>query len=385
MQGKIKVLFYGDMIVPTGFFRVLHSIIKYLPKEEFQVSALGINYNGDPYDLPFKIYPAGIRGNIWGFNRIKEVLEKEDPEILFILNDVWVIAEMLKEIKDFKNIPQIITYFPVDATNFDRGWFNDYGIVTKAVVYTEFGKRVVDECNANINLSIIPHGIDNSVFFKLSKEDAKNEIYPNKPEFVESFIVLNANRNQPRKRIDVFLEAFKLFSDDKPNTKAHLHMGLRDMGWDIQKLCKRYGLLKKVAVSNPAMKMQNVSDNKLNLIYNATDLGVNSSVGEGWGLTNVEHAATGAPQIVGNHSACAELFEDCGLLIEPSLWLTSPNEGVVTGFVSAEATAEQMNKIYNDKELYATLSDKSYKKFNDPKYSWKTISNTWAEMFKEIT
>jgi D-inositol-3-phosphate glycosyltransferase len=51
--------------------------------------------------------------------------------------------------------------------------------------------------------------------------------------------VLNANRNQPRKRIDITLRGFALFAVDKPETvQLYLHMGSEDMGWNALQLAR---------------------------------------------------------------------------------------------------------------------------------------------------
>ena len=52
-----KVLWYGDACSNTGFGRVTTSVLEHLQKEH-EVEVIGINYNGDPHDLPYKIYPA---------------------------------------------------------------------------------------------------------------------------------------------------------------------------------------------------------------------------------------------------------------------------------------------------------------------------------------
>ena len=52
-----KILWYGDAVSNTGFARVTHSVLDHL-KEDHEVVVYGINYQGDPHDYPFKIYPV---------------------------------------------------------------------------------------------------------------------------------------------------------------------------------------------------------------------------------------------------------------------------------------------------------------------------------------
>jgi len=381
-----RILVVGDSpATPTGFSTVILNIFKNLSKN-FDIHQIGVNYYGDPHQVPWKMYPASLRGDIWGFSRIPEFVDK-GMDLIFILNDVWVIARYLKEIKKAygeRKIPPIVVYFPVDSLDFDENWFNDFDIVNQAVVYTEFGKEVCKAVAPNINFEVIPHGTDTDTFFKinLSKEEIKKLLYPKLPEFYEdSFIVLNANRNQPRKKVDVTLEGFKLFVENKPeNIKIHMHMGLKDAGIDIVKMARKLNIEQRLIVTNNSKTIQAVPLEKLNMIYNATDVGINTSWGEGWGLTSTEHAVVGVPQVVPNHSSCAELFADCGILIPIAYWNRSSETETLGGFVSPVGVAESLEKLYSNKELYNDLAKKSAEKFNKPEYSWIYVSKRFEDV-----
>jgi glycosyltransferase involved in cell wall biosynthesis len=190
-----RILWISDGVTPTGFGRVAHSIIKNLDSEIFQVLHLAINYFGDPHPYNHMIFPAPIRGNIYGMDRIKEFRDAK-LDMIFILNDLWMINEYLKEIKKFFDpAPPIVIYFPVDAKEFDRTWFENFDIVSQAVVYTEFGYKVAKAAAPDeIDFEILPHGIDTELFYRLimTKEEVKKIAYPDNPELFEekSFVVL---------------------------------------------------------------------------------------------------------------------------------------------------------------------------------------------------
>lgn len=379
-----KLLFIGDGVAPTGFSTVIHNIIKNLP-DNYKVHHLAVNFHGDPHPYKHKIYPAGIGGDIWGFNRI-ESFGQNKFDAIFILNDLWVVSRYLEQIKQtWKTIPPIIVYYPVDAEEFDNDWFKHFDIVTIPVVYTEFGKRVSEKASSkDLNFRIIPHGVDTTAFHKIEKERARDTLFKDFPELSDSFVVLNANRNQPRKRLDIALEGFKLFAENKKNVYYYHHAGLQDAGWNIPKLVSRHSIDDKILTTNQDMGMQRVPVNVLNLVYNVADVGLNTSLGEGWGLTNVEHAITGAPQIVPDSSACSELFADCGLLIPIATTYTYEQTLTVGKVVAPEAVAQQLDIIYSSKDLYNILSTASTNKFMDKKYSWKTIGNQFKELFEEL-
>jgi len=384
-----RILWISDGVVPTGFSRVAHSIIGNLPEEKYEVHHLAVNYFGDPHPYTHKIYPAASKANIYGLNRISEFKSK-DIDGIFILNDLWVINMYIEEIKKTwgNEVPPIVLYFPVDAEEFDLEWFQHFDVVKQAVVYTEFGLNVVKAVFPSHDFKVIPHGVATDIFYPLSedKQEYKKTCYPDKPEFYDgSFIVLNVNRNQPRKRLDIALEGFSLFVKDKPeNVKYYHHAGLQDVGWNILKLAKRFGMDGRIILTNMEIGVQKVSDIRLNQIYNGCDVGLNTSMGEGWGLPNVEHAATGAVQLVPNHSACRELFEDCGLLIPISQHLYFERILTKGYLIKPEDVAEGLQILYDNKNVLETLSKKCYEKFSSEEYKWKNIVPKWDEIFSNV-
>jgi glycosyltransferase involved in cell wall biosynthesis len=394
-EEKLKGLWIGDAVTPTGFSRVNHSIIGNLPEDKYDIDILGINYYGDPHDYSdLKIYPAASKGHIYGFNRVKE-FGSNKYDFIFLLNDAWILAEYLKALKEtFKeNLPPIITYMPVDSKRFDPLWFKEFDVVKKLCVYTQYGLDVVEQAAPGIRPIIVPHGTDTETFYKIDKPsvELKDNVFPNTTQFRDSFIFLNANRNQPRKRIDISFEGFTIFAKDKPdNVKYYHHAGIEDVGWDIIRLArtlsKKYGynVEERLIVTNMSRGVQQVTDEKLNEIYNACEVGINAGLGEGWGLTNVEHAATHAAQLVPDHSACSELFSDCGLLMPPAHEICFERTCTYGEMVLPEAVAEGMETLYQNSDFRLELANKAYAKFRSPEYEWKNIAQTWDKYIEEV-
>lgn len=388
---KIKILAIGDHVTKTGFSRVLEGILTNLPKKDYSVAVLGVNYYGDPHNLPYRVYPAMTPRypDPLGMPRVPELVNKEHPDVIFLLSDVWVLNDYLATLKKTfeKGRPKIITYFPVDASDHSPQWYKNFDIVDAGVVYTEFGKQVASKALPDFDFKIIPHGFDPKIFYKIDapKSELKKLLFSKDPAFyTDSFVVLNANRNQPRKKLWITMEGFKLFSENKPeNVRLYMHCGLRDSDIDIGDLAVRLGIDTRLHVSSVVAGPQQVTEERLNLIYNCADVGVNTSSGEGWGLCNFEHGATGAPQVVPDNSANPELHGDCGVLVPTTM------DDILTGImtrgsvVRPEDVAEKLELLYTNKELYNELSTKTYEKFNSEKYYWSTIAESWDNLIKE--
>jgi len=390
---KLRILVVGDLVVPTGFSTVLHNIT--IPNlDEFDITGLGVNYKGDPHNLGFPVYPASTaQGNVYGIDRLCNMLNSTKFDMVFFINDAWVISYYLDAIKkNVKNdLPKIVVYFPVDSRFHNKSWYKDFDIVTKIFTYTKFGKEVARECLPDRDIEIMPHGTNFSTYYKAYETRAQAKIAllgeaaykMGKPE--DLFFVLNANRNQPRKRLDTTMAGFALFAKNKPKTvKLYMHCGARDAAIDIPYISVRYGIDDRLLLTSLVQGIQRVSEEKLNMIYNACDVGINTGMGEGWGLISTEHGITGAPQIVPDHSACRELFEDCGEIIKTSMDFTFDHSQTVGRLVSPEAVADSLEHLYQDKELREELSKKTLAKFLQPEYQWQSIAKRWAEIFKEV-
>jgi glycosyltransferase involved in cell wall biosynthesis len=306
-----------------------------------------------------------------------------------MLNDAWVLDTYLHEIKEhFKPVPPIVAYIPVDAMDHNPDWYKHFDIVNYAVAYTYFGKDVIKKAMPDLDISIIPHGTDSNVFYKISddKEALKRDIFPDEPSYIDnSFIVLNANRNQPRKRLDISMKGFALFSEGKPdNVRYYHHAGVKDAYIDAILLAKRYGIEDRLILTNTNSGVQGVPVTQLNRIYNACDVGLCTSDGEGYSLSQVEHAVTGAIQVVPDSSATRELYEDCGLLIKTVADIVFSDICTTGRLVDVCDVARQLERLYKDRELMKRLGDAGMKKFTDPLYSWKEISKTWINIFNSL-
>ena len=397
-----RILVAGDAAVPTGFARVIEGIFKPLVTR-YEIHHLGTNYRGDPHGYSWKVYPAELGGDRWGARRIVSLVEKIQPQLIFILNDIWVQSAYMQELKLAKALPPIILYCPVDGGPIDPENIAPLAGVARFVVYTDFGRQQVEEAvqqqrekDPSFNfpgVEIIPHGIDTDTFYPLQGDServsgrlsARMLLFPDATDLNERFIVLNANRNQPRKRIDTTIRGFALFARDKPaHVKLFLHMGVEDVGWNVVLLARRYGIEDRILMSSLAKTIQGVSTAQLNRVYNACDVGINTSSAEGWGLPSFEHAATRAAQIVPCHSACAELWSDAAVMVEPEFKVI--NEGILTDgwLVTPEGVAEALEKLYGDREFLAEMSEKAFHRATRPEYQWENISERWNALFQQV-
>ena len=386
-----KILWYGDAYSNTGLARVTHRELEYLSREH-EVVVLGINYAGDPHDYPYKIYPAGTIHcqDRFGLPRVPEIIDREKPDFVFCLNDIWIVNQFWERCQFQKHTHKFkfIAYFPIDSQRYFSDMFENLKYWDLAITFTpESANRILAHGAEVSRLAVIPHGVDTSRFTPMPKEEACKQLgLP-----TDKFIVLNGNRNQPRKRIDLTIKAFAQFAKDKPDVMLYAHMGAKDMGWDIVPLFKREMELngikeqQRLIITNEHMNyMAAPPDEYLNKIYNATDVGLNTADGEGWGLVSFEHAGCRKPQIVPNHTACHDIWQDAAELADVSTWIVEKDLGVERGLVSVDSVVEALNGLYYNKKLYDEVADACYAVTQRPEYRWESVAAGFSQVISDL-
>jgi glycosyltransferase involved in cell wall biosynthesis len=391
MSKKTKVLWCGDIVAMTGFARVTENVI-YRLKDGFEIVVLGHNWWGDPCDQQkdFKMYPSSNRFQTapFGEQRIREVVEKEKPDIVFTINDMWIINEQYRQIQDLHKAGnfKFVGYAPMDS----YGWVgcladtaNDWDAI---ISYTEFGAHEFVKGGIRKPIAVIPHGVTPGQFYPLDKTECRKKLGLDP----DDFIVFNGNRNQFRKRIDITIKAFAEFAVGRPDAKLYLHMGLKDQGWDVMGLfareMTRAGLDPngRIIMTAQTDGPPNVSVDMLNTIYNACDVGVNTCKGEGWGLVNFEHAACGVPQVVPNHTSCKEIFDGYGELIRCDHIDADTNYGREMPCPSSEHLVEILEQLHEVPEICDKIGKKCYERATDPQFAWDTVASQFGGIFEDV-
>jgi glycosyltransferase involved in cell wall biosynthesis len=401
MSKKIKVLAYCDSpTCATGFATVSRNILTGLYKTgKYSIDILGINYWGDPHEFPFRIWPIGFNGENDPYGRKKAfgMIQQMDFDILFFLQDTFIL-DFLPNLHNYirtngKTFSSIV-YFPIDGKP-KSSWINNIVCCDNVVAYTEYGKSQVNNVMSDINkeIQVIPHGANVDEFRPLDKRTIatfREKYFGEKNK--DKFIITNLNRNQRRKDIPRTIQAFKEFKKQVPESILYLHMATKDhQGWNLKEVCDAYGMSIKTDVLLP----DNFSPNQgfpieiVNLIYNASDVVVSTTLGEGFGLSWVEAMSTKTPVLMPDNTAMSEFItEDRGYLIKSGsdnnlkTILTFDNE-VLRPMVDVDDMVLKLLDIYNNPEEAKKRADNAYN-YVQTKLSWQgSIVPKWVELFDQ--
>lgn len=358
---KQKLLIYCDSpTVKTGFGVVASNLFRDL-HEDFQVAILGVNYRGlQQYDTS-KYFIYSVEGqDLLGFNRFEPVLEDFKPDKILLFQDVFNIDVVLPVIKKFNEHTPICVYFPIDGMPVSQAWKQVFEVPQNIITYTKWGIDAIVEAHPHIQkdkINYLYHGVDTAVFKKvpnaISKRLREEKNWDNK------FVVLSVNRFQPRKALPLLFRAYALFAKGykicdcgnaylatrdrcdlnlcdsshvveehpgKTDIMLYLHCNAQEpmMGPGRANLIQAHllnagfkdeDMNNILSVFSGNIYKDPVPEYMLNIIYNASDVNISTTLGEGVGLSLVEASATGTTSIAPKNSSIPEMLGDTGYIV----------------------------------------------------------------------
>ncbi|HKO95905.1 MAG TPA: glycosyltransferase family 4 protein [Pyrinomonadaceae bacterium] len=404
---RLKIIAIGFNMHGTGLTRVMHSIMRRLA-DRHEIHYLGIGYSGETVqDRGLTIHPTNPKGgDVFAAFQAKRMIEEINPDVIFILHDIWVFEYYLGLLGPYRDRLKIVGYIPLDGNIIDEENAAALEGADRVVVYTQFARKEFEGAFERLRnkrggefpaVDVIPHGIDATHFYPFpelldagfaspARAAAKRKVFGDFPDIEDSFIVLNASRPDGRKRIDLTIEGFAKFAVDKPaNVRLCLHhaiMGEPEQN-QIDSMTQKFGIEKRLHLNPFGGGV--VDDEKLNLLYNACDVGINTSMGEGWGLFWFEHGGCGAAQVVPRHSACAELWHDRAEMIEPVRRYIPEFTVLEMGEVSVDGVAQALNNLYYDPVRREKLGQAAFENAQKREFSWDAIPERFNDLFIELT
>ena len=404
-----KVLCLVDYMARTGFSTVAKNIVKEIKNhfgDEILLDIVAINYFGEPFYDEFNNYIISAplnddnKDNFGRFFFLKALKEGNAYDGIFICQDLGVIVPIIEvmehikkerkqnNIKSFKSI----FYFPVDCRLVPQ-LVHNLQFFDVLITYTEFGRNDVIRLRPELKtkLKVIPHGNNSKDFYPLELVDKLSFRKEYFGENAHKFIITNVNRNQPRKDIPTtifsFIEAKKIWPKGLPEPFLYLHMHSNDpMGWDLRGV-----LIQTDLVENEDYKLLPLEYEEsgaeielLNKIYNASDVYLTTTMGEGWGLTFSEAAACNIPIVapyttsfmeMSNNGNNAYMLYD----IRQSCNLDNVIREQCEPFEVADVLV-QVAKSINTLEHKKKIED-NYQWVK--KLEWKNVCKSWIEYFKK--
>jgi len=384
----------------TGYSKVVSNLLTQAATLAPKVKTFHFGFQRHPERKNIRKTPGGIvaydaaanedpKEEGFGFNKIHEYLEMVGPDVVMIYNDPMIIARFINSMKYVKGETPYKLWLYVDQvyTGIAQPLMDELNkAADKVFCFTDSWAKTFSEYGGAAPL-VMEHAVDSTIFSNLPLP-ARLALRKNVGLPPEAIVFLNANRNSQRKRQDLtimgFVELLKRHQDKPlwllmvtavdPQKGAH---------YDIQRIfhdqLTRAGLdpnvyAKRMAIVDTAPP-NTLNDEGINQIYNMCDIGLNTSDGEGFGLCQLEHLYTGAPQIVTDVGSYRSFLPtSVATYIRPGplvysaaampLGLSAPS------FNPADVADAMDTTLANYTKMRAAIADMKFKTWTDVCASW---------------
>lgn len=356
-----------------------HKVERQLPKT---VSVYDAFHNEEPKSKGF------------GETLIVDYLNRVQPDILIIYNDLVIITTLLEEIE--RKLPsrrfKIYPYIDIVYQNEKNIMIEKINsIVDGGIMFTDYWKKTIVSQGFTKHLFVLEHGFNTDQYYPIPKSLARQFYTLSENDFV----IVNLNRNQPRKRWDICIMVFVKFVAMNRDKRIRMIIAASMQGsWDLIDLMisetRKYGMtledIKKhlVIMQNP----QQLTDFDINVMYNAADVGINTCDGEGFGLCNFEQAGVGVPQVVPNIGGFKDFFDsETAILLDPK-WSFYCDHS--RDFVSGEAQVCSVDDYVNGLQFLMENPEKRGEMGRKARqrivtnYSWSEKGKKLKEIIEDI-
>lgn len=423
---KKRVLFCGTYPIgqSNGYSRVVYYISKYLGKhtDDLQVTIYGFqNYkqtagSESRNDIPptIRLHDAlayeNPRRNGFGEKEIAEFLRKNPQDVVIIFNDMVITTALTQTImkemtpeerKSFKLVSYMDQVYPYQKKQYMEV-LNTY--FDALIAFTPYWKEVVTKqlgLRPDMPTYFFPHGFDHKLYYPIPKKYAR--MYHHLPQ--DAFVVLQLNRNQPRKRLDHTIMAWamvvakhiqaKKTQPQKQWRPMKLLIGTQLQGfWDLPEIfeheLKKRGIPIEIGREYLATvpRPQQLSDQDINVLYSACDIGINTCEGEGFGLCQFEQAAVGCPQVAPNIGGFKEFLHAKNAILVDAKWsyyIDKQRDGIggMAEVGDPQDYADAIWKYYTQPALVAKHGATARKEILTH-YRWETMVDHFADIVKRI-
>lgn len=325
-----------------------------------------------------------VRKTTFGEDLIAEYVRKEQPDVVVIYNDFLVVSRMaqaLAPVRETMPTMRVIAYLDMVYKCQNSSMVESLnGQLDGALVFLDHWADDLRRLGFTKPVEVLYHAVSRDHVFRVPRKLARVRF--GIPQ--GAFVLLNPNRNQPRKRWDVCLMAFVKFCIARPKSDAILLVATHLVGaWNIPRTVREICLFLRtdpepvLARVTTVDRPQQLTDVDMCLLYNAADVGINTCDGEGFGLCNFEHASVGVPQIVPDIDTFrGYLGDDCSALVGRGVHVhldaSSGVEGM--GFIAdADAVAEAIVRYYDDAELRARHGRRCLERTRLPHFTWDGV------------
>lgn len=410
-MSRPRLMTLGFNIYGTGLTRVMRTLTGLLC-DRFEIDYLGIGrFESLSVEHGVRMHPTNTSGggDVFGAFQVLAMAKDDPPDVLLILHDIWMFEYYCDVFAPLRKTTKLVAYVPLDGNIKDPSIVAPLCGLDLLIVYTDWAAREIRSAMAKLvaegapddfpPVEVIYHGVDTAAFTPSpaliaadfhhhGRLPMKQAVFSNVNGLKDSFIVLNAARPAERKRVDLTILGFAEFAKDKPdNVFLCLHHAITEPEVaDLLALIDVHNIRDRVFLNPLSPNGGPLGEADLARLYGACDVGLNTSMGEGWGLVSFEHASTGAAQVIPDHTACGALWDSTtAQMVTPAKWYIPEFSPLEMGELEPTGVAAALQTLYDDRQKLRHLSKAGSSYLNMPNFRWPNIADQFAWAFETAT
>ena len=243
----------------------------------------------------------------FGYSQLPAIVKSFQPDYIMIYNDAAVITSFLDKLQEAfpsqRSYKMIIYFDQVYITQRPDLLARIDKDADLYFAFTQFWKDCLYTQGIRKPIHILRHGFDADLYKPMDRSALRKK--HGLPENL--FLMVNINRNTPRKRYDILVTALAELVARYPTKPIGLLCvcdGGELGGFPMHEIYVRELIKRNVPVEHHMNKLMitktamNYTDETVNELYCMADIGVSAAEGEGFGLCNFEAMGCGVPQVV---------------------------------------------------------------------------------------
>ena len=385
----------------TGYSKVAYNLVRQIATLSPRVKLFHYGFQRHPSRTSLRKYPDGVvaydaaaneepRAEGFGINKVHEYLDMVNPDVVMIYNDPLIVSQFIEAMKHDRltspyklwiYLDQVYEGIAPPLLDLIRSHAD------RVYSFTEFWKSKLPSF---ADVRVLEHAVDPLMFTNLPA-DARATLRQGIGIPENAVVILNANRNSQRKRHDLAISAFVELQARHPQIPFYLLVATNvnpqaGAYYDVsrihlEELAKRnmpettYSSRLMLIDTSPNANL--LTDDAINQLYNIADIGINTSDGEGFGLCQLEHLYTGAPQVVTDNGNFQTILDTkVAAFVKPvdrAYFAGSMPLGLWAPVFRSEDVADALEKVVKNLPAYK-------KEVNNFRFkSWSTVCDDLLE------
>jgi glycosyltransferase involved in cell wall biosynthesis len=331
----MKILFAVNYTAQSSYANVARSIAPRLVRAGHEVVIAEIGGSGNLAKDVGGITVLPPAGDPLLNSSIAMHAQRFGADVILSMTDIWgLLGARWREAGYWAH------WIPIDHTPVPPAVFHSAQHAHSLLAMSRFGQEQLDA--VGLASQYVPLGFERSRWFPMNRAECREAVGIDPDTFLAVFVGVN-DSVPSRKGIPELLAAWKLFSREVPRSKLFMHTS-RDgnrrsgeaQGVDILTALRTFRIDETSVLFPDEYKYRTgFSGDKLRILYNAADVFVLPTRGEGFGLPILEAQACGTPVLTTDCAGGAELVAPTGAYIDGELEWTRQSATVIKPGISS--------------------------------------------------